>query len=306
MLVFGLISGLVAVTVTIGIAKGRMPVAVVRAGILLSVVIPFFALADAIWIGWGRWLGWREAALFAGFALLTGIGTGVGYHRLLTHRSFETRPAIKLVLLILGAMALPTRPLDFAANHLKHHAFSDHDGDPHTPLDGLFHAHVGWILAATPPDRARYCKGLRDDPVISFVDRTAMLWFALGLVIPYLLAGWPGLLWGGLIRVGYHNQVTFAVNSICHTFGRRSFPTNDESRNNWLLGLLAFGEGWHNNHHAFPFSARHGLRWFELDFTWWTIKVLAWLKIARDVKLPTPQMLQRLAMPPQGLRRDGA
>jgi len=293
MVIYGLIGALVVTGVAIKVCEGRVPVSVSRAGILLYVVVPFLALADAMWRGWGRWIGDREAALFVGFALLTGIGTGVGYHRLLTHRSFETRPSIKLILLALGAMALPTRPLDFAANHLKHHAFADREGDPHSPLDGLFHAHLGWILAASPPDRERYCKKLLADPVVVFVDRTAVFWFGLGLVIPFLVAGWPGLLWGGLIRCGYHNHVTFAVNSICHTFGTRPFATNDESRNNWLLGLLAFGEGWHNNHHAFPAMAYHGMGWRQPDFNGLVIRALAALGLAWNVKRPSPALVAR-------------
>jgi stearoyl-CoA desaturase (Delta-9 desaturase) len=293
MVVGALIGGLVVVAILIKVFEGRTPLAVYRAGILLYVGVPFLALADAIWTTWGDWIGGRELVLFVVFALLTGIGTGAGYHRLLTHHSFETRPSIKLVLLALGGMALPTRPIDFAANHLKHHAFSDRDGDPHSPLDGLFHAHLGWILKASRPDRERYCKRLLDDPVVRFVDRTPMVWFGLGLLLPYLIAGWPGLLWGGLIRLGYHNHVTFAVNSICHTFGDRPFATPDESRNNWLIGLLAFGEGWHNNHHAFPAMAYHGMGWRQIDLNGWVIQGLAALGLVWNVKQPSPELIAR-------------
>jgi stearoyl-CoA desaturase (delta-9 desaturase) len=287
------IGGLVILAVLIKIFEGRMPLGFYRFGILLYVVMPFVALVDAIWVAWGDWIGGRELALFTILALLTGIGTGVGYHRLLTHHSFETSPPVKVVLLALGAMALPTRPVDFAANHLKHHAFSDREGDPHSPLDGLLHAHVGWIFTASRPDRERYCRKLLDDPVVMFIDRTPMIWFGLGLLIPYLIAGWPGLLWGGLIRYGYHNHVTFAVNSICHTYGDRPFATADESRNNWLIGLLAFGEGWHNNHHAFPAMACHGMGWRQVDANGLVIRGLAALRLAWNVKQPSPELIAR-------------
>lgn len=299
MVVYELIAALVIVAIAIKIFEGRMPLAVYRAGILLYVGVPFLALIYAIWSGWGRWIGNREFALFLIFALLTGIGTGVGYHRLLTHHSFETRSPIKFFFLALGAMALPTRPVDFAANHLKHHAFSDHDGDPHSPLDGLFHAHFGWILKASKPERERYCKSLLDDPVVMFIDHTPMLWFGLGLFIPYLIAGWQGLLWGGLIRLCYHNHVTFAVNSICHTFGDRPFATSDESRNNWLIGLLAFGEGWHNNHHAFPGMASHGMGWRQVDLNGLVIRGLASLGLAWKVKQPSPELIARRRILPE-------
>jgi stearoyl-CoA desaturase (delta-9 desaturase) len=293
MAVYELIAVLVIVAVAIKVFEERIPVAVYRFGTLLYVTVPFVGLVIAIWTTWGEWIGGRELTLFLVFAFLTGIGTGVGYHRLLTHHSFETRPSIKFVLLALGAMALPTRPVDFAANHLKHHAFSDRDGDPHSPLDGLFHAHLGWIFKASRPDRERYCGKLLNDRVVMFVDRTPMVWFGLGLLIPYLIAGWPGLLWGGLIRLGYHNHVTFAVNSICHTFGDRPFATSDESRNNWIVGLLAFGEGWHNNHHAFPGMAYHGLGWRQVDLNALVIRGLAGLRLAWNVKQPSPELIAR-------------
>lgn len=293
MIVYELLAALVLTAVLMKLFEAQIPTSAYKVGILIYVAVPFLAFADAIWVGWGDWIGYREVALFLGFALLTGIGTGAGYHRLLTHRSFETRPEIRGALIALGAMGLPTRPIDFAANHLKHHAFSDRDGDPHTPLEGLFHAHVGWILRAPKAERERYCRSLMTDRIVMAIDRTAILWFALGLLIPYLIAGWPGLLWGGLIRYGYHNHVTFSVNSICHTFGDRPFETSDESRNNWLIGLFAFGEGWHNNHHAFPAMAVHGMGWRQFDLNGVMIKLLAATGLAWNVKAPSPDLVER-------------
>ena len=292
-MVIWLLGSVVIVAVLIKAMEHRMPLWAYKGGTLFYVAMPFLALIDAIWISWGRWIGSVELGLFLTFAFLTGIGTGVGYHRLLTHRSFETRPSIKLLLLTMGAMAIPTKPVDFAANHLKHHAFADREGDPHSPLDGLLHAHIGWILRASTPDRERYCKGLMTDPVVTFVDRTLMVWFGLGLLVPFLIAGWPGLLWGGLIRYGYHNHVTFSVNSICHTFGDRPFNTPDRSRNNWLIGLLAFGEGWHNNHHAFPGMAYHGMGARQFDLNAAVIRLLGRTGLAWNIKQPSAELVSR-------------
>lgn len=288
-----LVLGLVILAFAVKAFEKRMPKRVYQAVVLTYVIIPFVALGDAAWLASNHRIEIKEIVLFLVFALLAGIGTGVGYHRLLTHHSFETRPEIKAVLIALGAMAMPTRPIDFAANHLKHHAHSDDEDDPHRPLDGLFHAHLGWILKASKPDRDRYCKKLYHDRIVMFIDRTTVVWFALGLVIPYLIAGWPGLLWGGLIRYGYHNHVTFSVNSICHTFGKRPFATGDESRNNWLIGLLAFGEGWHNNHHAFPAMAYHGMGQRQLDLNGFVIRCLVRCRLAWNVKQPSPELVAR-------------
>ncbi len=284
---------LAAVAVAIKVLERRLPRGIYRFGTAIYVLTPLAGMVYAMWLLWGSWLTGTELSLFLGFAFLTGIGTGVGYHRLLTHRSFETSPAVKLALLACGAMALPTSCVDFAANHLKHHAFSDREGDPHSPLDGLLHAHVGWIFRNDPADRERYARHLADDPVVRFIDRTPMVWFGLGLLVPYLIGGWHGLLWGGFVRLAYHNHVTFAVNSICHTFGARPFETRDESRNNWLIGLLAFGEGWHNNHHAFPAMAYHGMTWRQVDLNGLVIRGLAALGLAWSVKQPSPALVQR-------------
>jgi len=190
-------------------------------------------------------------------------------------------------------MAGQGRPIDWAANHLKHHAFADKEGDPHSPVEGLFHAHLGWFFTAEPADRERYGARLQADKLVAFMDRTAVLWLVLGLVVPFLLAGWTGFLWGGLVRLAFLNHATFAVNSICHAFGTRDFDTKDESRNNWLVAALSFGEGWHNNHHAFPAMAYHGMSWRQFDPTAVMIRLLVWLRLARNVKLPRPELIAR-------------
>lgn len=266
--------------------------------LIVFVVGPLLATAYAMYLLWQDWIGWRELALFFTFYVLTGLGITVGFHRLLTHRSFEAVKAVNVIFLILGSMAVQGRAIDWAANHLKHHAHADEEGDPHSPLEGFFHAHIGWIFSAGPAERERYCKRHMADPVISFVDRTFLLWVGLGLLIPFLLGGWMGLLWGGFVRIVVVNHVTWAVNSVCHTFGDRPFDIKDESRNNWLVGLLAFGEGWHHNHHAFPAMAYHGMSWRQFDLSAIVIRTLEKLKLVSNVKTPSPQLVER--------RRKGA
>jgi stearoyl-CoA desaturase (delta-9 desaturase) len=191
-------------------------------------------------------------------------------------------------------MALEGHPLEWAATHIKHHAHADRDGDPHSPVEGLFHAHLGWIFRKEAEDPNVYCRHLINDPIIVFVSRTVVLWGVLGFAIPFVLGGWTGLLWGGFVRLFFVHHMTWSVNSICHTFGKRQFETNDRSRNEWAIGLLAFGEGWHNNHHAFPRSAFHGLRWWQFDFSGYLIRLFEVLGLARDVyRVPAALQLQR-------------
>jgi stearoyl-CoA desaturase (Delta-9 desaturase) len=270
----------------------RLPAWVVRAGIAVFVVGPLAGLAIAMWALWERALRPVDLALLVALATVTGLGTSLGYHRLLTHRSFETTAWVKAVALAAGAMAVPSRPVDWAARHLEHHAHADREGDPHTPLDGLWHAHVGWLFRVEPAKRERYCRRLLDDPVVTLVDRTAILWLALGLLLPAAVDGWRGLLWGGVVRMAVHNHTMFAVNSICHTFGSQRFATGDESRNNRLIALFAFGEGWHNNHHASPSAAYHGLG-SGPDATGLVIRALERAGLAWDVRRPSPAALAR-------------
>jgi stearoyl-CoA desaturase (Delta-9 desaturase) len=261
--------------------------------LILFVVGPLLATVYAIVHLWERSIGVTELALFLILYVLTGLGVTVGYHRMLTHRSFETGPVVRAIFLALAAMAVQGKAIDWAANHLKHHAFSDQEGDPHSPLEGFFHAHVGWLFSAPPADRVRYAKRLQEDPVTNFFDRTFLLWVGVGLLVPYLIAGWDGLLWGGFVRITVVNHVTWAVNSVCHTFGDRPFDIKDQSRNNWLVGLLAFGEGWHHNHHAFPAMAYHGMSWRQFDLSAIVIKLLSRVGLARNVKQPSAELVER-------------
>jgi stearoyl-CoA desaturase (Delta-9 desaturase) len=284
-----LLIGLVAIKTV----ENHIPRFVYQSFIVVALGAPVLFTIYAMWRLWDQSVGWTELALFVVLYVLTGFGTTIGLHRLLTHRSFETPPVVRLTLLIFGAMANQGRPIDWAANHLKHHAHSDKPGDPHSPLDGMFHAHMGWILTAPRAERERYCRHLIDDPFVAFVDRTAMLWLILGLAVPYLIDGWNGFLWGGIVRMTFGNHVVFAVNSICHSFGSQPFETRDGSRNCWWVALLAFGEGWHNNHHAFPSMAFHGMSVWQVDASAELIRLLARLGLAWNVKKPSLELVNR-------------
>lgn len=251
--------------------------------VLVFVVVPFFATLLAIWMLWERAVHWSDLILFASGYTLVILGVGMGFHRMLTHRSFQPHPVVKFLLLLLGSMALEGPALEWAATHLKHHAHADQEGDPHSPVEGLFHAHIGWVLHEFSNDPQVYCPRLRTDPLVCFMSRTFALWVVLSLVIPFAIGGWTGLLWGGLVRIFLVHHVTWSVNSICHTFGKREFATRDRSRNEWVVGLVAFGEGWHNNHHAFPRSAFHGLHWWQFDLSGYLIWALEKLGLAHEV-----------------------
>ena len=266
--------------------------------------VPLAFLGFAIYLAWGSALHWQDLAVLAVSYGLTGAGITVGYHRLFTHRSFKTGRPLRALFAVLGSAAVEGPVIEWVSTHRKHHRFSDQPGDPHSPhvdhgvgwrgaLRGLFHAHVGWMLRGI--DRAnpeRYAKDLLADPVLRTVDRTFFLWVALGLAFPFalglaltgsLLGGLTGMLWGGAVRILFLHQATFSINSLCHFFGRRRFPTHDESRNLAWLALPTFGEAWHNNHHAFPTSAHHGLTRWQLDPGGWLIDGLERVGLAWDV-----------------------
>ncbi len=261
--------------------------------VLVVVLVPFLATAFAVVQLWERAVSWRDLALLVGLYVPISLGVTAGFHRMLTHRSFRAHPVARGVILALGSMAVEGAAIGWAANHLKHHALADKEGDPHSPLDGLLHAHLGWLFATTRADPEVYCRHLLNDPVVRLVDRTFALWVVLSLLVPFALGGWTGLLWGGLVRMFFVHHITWSVNSVCHTFGTRAFATTDRSRNQWLVGLLGLGEGWHNNHHAFPRSAVHGLDRWQLDVSAWLIAALEALRLASDVQRIAPAAIAR-------------
>lgn len=233
-----------------------------------------------------------------------GLGVTLGFHRLLTHRSLQVPKGIEYVLTVLGVLALQGGPIDWVATHRRHHTYSDRAGDPHGMDRGFWWAHVGWLFLPNPgrptiEERRRLAADLAADPFYRFMEKTALLWqLALGMLL-FALGGWSWVVWGIFVRLVVTYHITWFVNSASHWTGYRTFRTGDRSTNNWWVALLAWGEGWHNNHHAFPSSARHGMRWFELDLTWLTIRALQIVGIARSVKLPTLVMLNRRVLDPE-------
>jgi stearoyl-CoA desaturase (Delta-9 desaturase) len=276
----------------------------------LVTVVPMLALGIAAWRAWEGLLRPGDVLVFAILYVLTGLGVTVGFHRLFTHRSFKARPAVRAVLAVLGSVAIEGPVISWVADHRKHHAFADRPGDPHSPhvdhgvgwlgaLRGLLHAHVGWLFVHDQRGaRARYAPDLLADPVIRFVDRTFVIWavggfgiaFGLGVAIGgSVAAGLTALLWGGAVRLLVLHHMTYSINSICHVFGRRRFVTADESRNVFWLALPTFGEAWHNNHHAFPTSAQHGLGRWQLDPSALVIRGLEACGLAWDVVRISPE-----------------
>jgi stearoyl-CoA desaturase (Delta-9 desaturase) len=264
--------------------------------VLAIVLIPFLGTLYAIIMLWNNWVSWLDVALMLALYLVSGLGITVGFHRLLTHKSFETTPWLKRLLLICGCMAVEGDPISWASTHIQHHAHSDGEHDPHSPLDGLWHAHLGWLFSHENNANV-YGTWLKKDRDALWVSKTWIIWVAVGLLIPLAIAGWSGLIWGGLVRIFLTHHFTWSVNSICHTFGRRDFQTRDASRNNFIVGLLAFGEGWHNNHHAFPRSAFHGLRWWQIDLSAYLIRGLERLGLAWNVVRVKEEDMQRRVTP---------
>lgn len=278
---------------------------------LLAVLLPPIGLIAAIILLWGTAFSWVYLALFLGMYLVSGLGITVGYHRYFTHKSFDTSKPVAAILGVCGSMAVQGSLLEWAATHRSHHQHSDGDLDPHSPnthgegvlgvLKGMWHAHIGWFLSRKTGLYDRYVVDLAKDPMIRRVDALFPVWILLGLAIPAVLGGlltmsWTGallgFLWGGLARIFFVHHSTWSVNSVCHIWGSRPFRSHDESRNNAIFGILALGEGWHNNHHAFPTSARHGLRWWQFDISYIVIRTLGLLGLARNIRVPTAERME--------------
>jgi stearoyl-CoA desaturase (delta-9 desaturase) len=281
-------------------------------------VVPFLALGLVAWQVWASLLHWSDIVVFVLLYACTALSVTIGFHRLFTHRSFATTSWMRGVFAALGSVAIEGPVISWVADHRKHHAFADVEGDPHSPhvdhgvgwrgaLRGLAHAHVGWLFIHNQRGaRKRYAPDLIADPVVSWVDRTFVFWavgglgaaFALGWLIGgTLTAALTGLLWGGAVRVLVVHHVTYSINSLCHFFGSKRFDTGDESRNLAWLSLFSFGEAWHNNHHAFPTSAAHGMRWYELDISALIIRGMERVGLAWDVVRIDPARQQRKLMP---------
>jgi len=269
-----------------------------------AVVIPFAATIAAIVLLWNNLVNPTDLVIAATMYLLTAIGITVGFHRLLTHRSFQTSKPAEYVFAVLGSMAVQGPVISWVADHRKHHAHADEEGDPHSPhvghgeglrgvLAGLWHAHSGWLMSTQGrADWKRYAPDLYEDRGMRMIGRRFVLLVYLSLAIPalagYLVSGTlagaaTGLLWGGLVRIFFVHHVTWSVNSVCHFLGSRRFETDDRSTNVFWLSLPSLGESWHHNHHAFPRSAVHGLRRWELDPSALIISTMEKLGLAWNV-----------------------
>jgi stearoyl-CoA desaturase (delta-9 desaturase) len=282
-----------------------------------AVVLPFVGFLVAIALLWGGAVTGRDLAIMAVMYVLVGFGVTVGFHRLLTHRSFDAPPWVRATLAALGSMSVQGAVIHWVADHRKHHAFTDEQGDPHSPhthnghgwravAGGLWHAHTGWLFGREERASARrFARDLREEPGIILVDRLFPFWALLGLALPFAAgfalsggswtAGLTAMVWGGLVRIFLLHHATWSVNSICHMYGEQPYETGDESRNNWLVALVSLGEGWHHNHHAFPTSARHGLRPTQIDPSYGVIRLMQMVGLARTVRRPSEADLARKA-----------
>jgi stearoyl-CoA desaturase (delta-9 desaturase) len=259
--------------------------------------------------------------------IVCAFGTTIGFHRYFTHKGFEARAPVKAALAILGCMTMQGPLTQWVTDHRKHHAMSDKPGDPHSPhvghgdgawgaVKGFVHSHVGWMFTNMGMEQGReYGRDLYEDRLIRVIDRLYLLWVVLTLGIPFGIGyavggtwqrGLEAMVWGGLIRIFCYQHATFAVNSICHMFGRQAYRSRDEARNNWFVALLVFGEGWHNNHHAFPASARHGLDRFQFDVSWWVIRGLEKLRLVRNVRVPGEEQRARRRLHPRAVLGEAA
>jgi stearoyl-CoA desaturase (delta-9 desaturase) len=285
-----------------------------KALVTVVVVLPLLALVSAIVFAWQfGWMSPLYLGLMFGGWLLTGLGITVGYHRMLTHRSFDTHNSVRLFWAGLGALAVEGPPLAWCAVHRRHHQHSDQAGDPHSPhlhgegivnsLKGFLHSHFAWMYRRTwnQDDLHRYVPDLMAVPGMQAIGRWYVWFVVASLLTPAVIGGlatwsWAGaglgLLWGGLARVCLTHHVTWSINSICHIFGRRDFHAGDDSRNNVIFGILSHGEGWHNNHHAFPTSARHGLKWWQLDTSWLVIRAMGLLGLVWNIRTPSRKAME--------------
>jgi stearoyl-CoA desaturase (delta-9 desaturase) len=294
------------------------------ASALVTGVPPVIFLVG-MYFGWtGGLLDWRNLLILALCYSVMGMGITVGFHRLLTHRSFRCNRWLRATFAALGSMCAEGPVIDWVATHRKHHQFSDVDGDPHSPhaghdhgfkgaIKGLFHAHIGWVFSDMEvADERRYAKDLLADPLLVFVDRTFVLWVIIGLAIPFGLGvalsgtvtgGLTALLWGGAARIFLMHHATFSINSLCHFFGRQDYATTDESRNLAWLAIPTWGEAWHNTHHAFPTSYRHGADRGQIDLSAKFIELLEAFGLAWDVVRISPDRMARKATAGRAERR---
>ena len=295
---------------------------------LIGVSAPFVGLIAAVVLLWNRAVGPLELGLLIGLYVVTCLGVTLGYHRMFTHRAFESSRSFRALIAVIGSMAVQGSVITWVADHRKHHAFTDREGDPHSPhlsgpgfwgaAKGLWHAHMGWLFeTVATADRQRFAPDLVKDRALRVIDKLFGLWVTLSFALPFAV-GWlvggtftaalTALLWGGLVRVFLLHHVTWSINSVCHFFGRRRFDIEDESRNVFWLAPFSMGESWHHNHHAFPTSAFHGLRVWErlADPTGVLIALLEKLGLVWNVVRVSPERQAAKTMPSKGRRAPAA
>lgn len=285
----------------------------------ISVYGPIAGLCFAIvklWHAGPISVGWSEIIVMLGMYALAGYGVTIGFHRLFTHKSFETSRPLRLFLAICGSIAAQGALIRWTATHRRHHQMSDDDGDPHSPhafgegslamIRGMWHAHMGWLFYRDPINTANSVDDLMSDKALILIDKLYFFWVFFGIALPGTILGlwtgtWQGFasgaIWGGLVRICLMQHVTWSINSVCHVWGGRPFQTSDYSANNLIFGIFALGEGWHNNHHAFPTSARHGLFWWQFDSSWIIIRAMQSVGLVKNVRTPTPAAMQIKRVP---------
>jgi stearoyl-CoA desaturase (Delta-9 desaturase) len=280
--------------------------------VMLFAVVPGLALIAAVPLAWGWGLSWLDVGLALGFYCVSGLGVTVGFHRYFTHGAFHAVRPLRIALAVAGSMAMQGPVIEWVADHRRHHAFADREGDPHSPwrfgtspaalAKGFWYAHMGWLFEREQTNPRRFAPDLLADRDITTVDRLFPVLTVVTLLGPALLGGllswsWWGALtgffWAGLVRVAALHHVTWSVNSLCHLVGARPFASRDRSANFWPLALLSFGESWHNSHHADPTGARHGVRHGQIDISArliWMFEKLGWVS---QVRWPRPERLAR-------------
>ena len=297
-------------------ARGPKPLTADRKGrveqvlLYVIVIVPFLALGGAVAVAWGWGLSWVDVGLAVAFYLISGVGVTVGFHRYFTHGGFKAKRWLRIALAVSGSLAIEGGVIRWVADHRRHHAYSDREGDPHSPwrygesvpalLKGLWFAHVGWLFDVEHTNQQRFTPDLLADPDMVRMEKWFNKLVVVSLQAPAVLGGlitwsWTGALsaffWAGLVRIGLLHHVTWSINSICHAFGTRPFMTRDQSRNVWPLALISMGESWHNLHHADPTAARHGVDRWQFDTTAECIRGFEKLGWATDVRWPKKERL---------------
>jgi stearoyl-CoA desaturase (delta-9 desaturase) len=303
----------VAAQARMQLLSGKRPMAA-HISVYLFVAVPMLALLVAVPLAWGWGLGWLDIGLAVGGYVLTILGVTVGFHRYFTHGAFKARRWLRVTLAVVGSMAVQGPILHWVADHRRHHAFSDREGDPHSPwlfgssplglVRGFWHAHMGWLFERDLTNQRRFAPDLLADKDMRLVHRLFGPLTAATLLVPPLIAGlitwswWSAataFFWAGLVRVAVLHHVTWSINSICHMVGRRPYVARDRSANFWPLAILSMGESWHNLHHADPTCARHGVGRGQIDVSArviWLLEKAGWVY---DVRWPTPRRLARLS-----------